>query len=396
MKQVVQLKRGKDRSVLRRHPWVFSGAIQHIEGEPQEGDWVVVTNHKGKTLGAGFFEAEGAIRVRLLTFSGAAKVEAVITANLQQAYLVRQILQLTGNPDTTAYRLVFGEGDQLPGLVVDYYDGVLVVQAHTWGMYRQLDTIQSALLKIFGKQCKAIYSKSKETLPKILQNKAENRFLHGSLTGAVLVKENGHSFLVNIMEGQKTGFFLDQRDNRKLLQQYAKGKKVLNTFCYTGGFSIYAAMGGAALVTSIDSSLPAVQMVEQNMGLNRIQGDSFVAKKQDVFEHLKEITPGAYDLIILDPPAFAKHVRARHNALMAYKRLNMMAIEKLATNGFLFTFSCSQVVDRELFEHTIRAAAIELGREIRVLHHLEQPADHPVNLYHPEGQYLKGLVLQVK
>lgn len=396
MKQVVQLKRGKDRSVLRRHPWVFSGAIQHIEGEPQEGDWVAVTNHKGQILGAGFFEAEGAIRVRLLTFSDAAKAESVITVNLQQAYALRQTLQLTNDPDTTAYRLVFGEGDQLPGLVIDYYDGVLVVQAHTWGMYRQLATIQAALLEMYGNQCKAIYCKSKESLPKTMEDKAENAFLYGSLTGAVLVKEHGHSFLVNIMEGQKTGFFLDQRDNRKLLQQYAKARKVLNTFCYTGGFSIYAAMGGAALVTSIDSSLPAVQMVEQNQGLNRIQGDQFMAKKQDVFEHLKEITPGAYDLIVLDPPAFAKHVRARHNALMAYKRLNMMAIEKLASNGLLFTFSCSQVVDRELFEHTIRAAAIELGREIRVLHHLEQPADHPVNLYHPEGQYLKGLVLQVK
>lgn len=394
--QVVQLKRGKDRSILRRHPWVFSGAIGQVQGEPQEGDWVQVTNHKGKVLGCGFYEAEGSIQVRLLSFAGTDQAEAVLAKHLQKAFALRKSIGLIDQQDTTGYRLVFGEGDQLPGLVIDHYDGVLVVQAHTWGMYRRIDVIQQELRQLYGSKARVVYNKSKDALPKTFQDKAENAFLHGTMTGAAVIKEQGHSFLVDIIEGQKTGFFLDQRDNRKLLEAFAKDRHVLNTFCYTGGFSIYASKGGAKSVLSIDSSKPAIQMVEQNQGLNGIVGDQFKAKKQDVFEHLKEVKQGQYDLIVLDPPAFAKHMRARHNALMAYKRLNAMAMEKIQSGGILFTFSCSQVVDKPLFEHTIRAAAIEAGRQIRVLHHLEQPADHPVNLFHPEGQYLKGLVLAVE
>lgn len=394
--QVVQLKRGKDRSLLRKHPWVFSGAIAQVHGDPQEGDWVQVTNHKGSVLGTGFYEAEGSIQVRLLSFAGNPPLPEVLRYNIQKAYAWREAMGLVGNEDSTGYRLVFGEGDQLPGLVIDHYDGVLVIQAHTWGMYRQLDVIQQTLCDLYGERCRAVYNKSKETLPKAYQDNAENAFLYGNMTGAVLVKENGHSFLVDIIEGQKTGFFLDQRDNRKLLQQYAAGRHVLNTFCFTGGFSIYAARGGARSVLSIDSSKPAIQMVEQNQGLNGLTGEEYKAIRQDVFDHLKEATNDHYDLIVLDPPAFAKHMRARHNALMAYKRLNVMALDKIKSGGILFTFSCSQVVERPLFEHTIRAAAIEAGRQIRVLHHLEQPADHPVNLFHPEGQYLKGLVLAVE
>lgn len=391
----VILKKGKERSLLRRHPWVFSGAIRNVEGDPQEGDWVTVTTQQGKALGAGFYEREGSIQVRLLTFTGGQTPEQVLRQHLHSAYQLRQQLGLIDNPDTNVYRLVFGEGDHLPGLVIDHYDGVLVIQAHTWGMYRQVEVLTTHLKELYGKRARVIYNKSREALPKVFQDRVQNSFLHGTMTGAVLVKEHGHSFLVDIIEGQKTGFFIDQRDNRYMVQRYADGRKVLNTFCYTGGFSIYAAQGKARSVMSIDSSKPAIQMVEQNQGLNGLTGDQYKAKKSDVFEWLKSIHKGEYDLIILDPPAFAKHLRARHNALMAYKRLNAMAMEKVAKDGILFTFSCSQVVDRALFENTVRAAAIEAGRSIRVLHHLEQPADHPVNLFHPEGHYLKGLVLAV-
>lgn len=391
----VILKKGKERSLLRRHPWVFSGAIRSVEGDPQEGDWVTVTTQQGRILGAGFYEREGSIQVRLLTFEGGQTPEQVLRQHLHSAYQLRQQLGLVDNPDTNAYRLVFGEGDNMPGLVIDYYDGVIVIQAHTWGMYRQLEVLTAQLKALYEKRARVIYNKSREALPKVFQDRVQNNFLYGTMTGAVLVKEHGNSFLVDFIEGQKTGFFLDQRDNRHALQQYASGRKVLNTFCYTGGFSIYAAQGKAKSVMSIDSSKPAIQMVEQNQGLNGLTGDQYKAKKSDVFEWLKQTSKGAYDLIVLDPPAFAKHMRARHNALMAYKRLNAMAIEKIAKEGILFTFSCSQVVDRALFENTIRAAAIEAGRSIRILHHLEQPADHPVNLFHPEGHYLKGLVLAV-
>ncbi|KAA9333046.1 class I SAM-dependent rRNA methyltransferase [Hymenobacter busanensis] len=392
---IVTLKPGKDQSLRRLHPWVFSGAIARMQGEVTEGQVVAVHAHNGEQLGMGHY-APGSIAVRMLAFGPdvpAVADEAFWTEKLQNAYRLRHSLGLTGEGATNVYRLVHAEGDGVPGLIIDVYGDVAVVQAHSAGMYLARPHIAKALQTAVP-GLRAIYDKSAETVPQKAAPGAQNGYLFGESTGHEhLVQENGHRFAVDWETGQKTGFFIDQRDNRALLARYAPGRRVLNTFCYTGGFSVYALQAGAELVHSVDSSKKAVELTNRNAELTGLQ-DRHEAYAQDVFTFLKD-RHNQYDLIVLDPPAFAKHLSARHNALMGYKRLNVAGIKQISPGGLLFTFSCSQVVSMELFEGAIMAAAIEAGRPARILHRLTQPADHPVSLFHPEGEYLKGLVLAV-
>lgn len=385
----VILHKGKEVALLRQHPWVFSGAVGKIKGQAQDGDLVEVLDASGQLLGRGHFH-DGSIKVRMLTF-GEQPVDAHYwTDKLHKALRLRE---LCTRADTDCFRLVHGEGDQLPGLVIDWYAGVAVVQAHTIGMYRSLDLIRDALVEVFGERLIAIYSKSKETLPEHFARQVDNSYLWGSATVPHLVKENGLLFYVNWEAGQKTGFFLDQRENRALIKAYAEGKTLLNTFAYSGGFSVYALAGSAHEVTSVDISEKAVRLCEQNVALNAYMGQH-TPLTEDVMRWLKEHTE-LYDLVILDPPAFAKSLSAKHRAVQGYKRLNMAGMLRVRSGGLLATFSCSQVVDRELFQHTVVAAALEIGRPARILHQLTQGPDHPVNLFHPEGSYLKGLILQL-
>ena len=397
MPATIVLKNGKDHSLRRRHPWVFSGAIARVLGEPQEGEAVRVETQSGELLGVGHYSGTGSIAVRMLDFGPAAELPtpAFWAEKLANAYQLRQRLGLTGTADTNVFRLVHAEGDGLPGLIIDVYGDVAVVQAHSVGMYRARPAIASALQVVLGDKLRAIYDKSAETTPGAAGGDGQNGYLLGESTGHKhIVTENGHQFAVDWETGQKTGFFIDQRDNRALLARYAPGRRVLNTFCYTGGFSVYALAAGAELVHSVDSSKKAIALTERNAELSG-HADRHAAYPADVLAHLKS-HPAAYDLLVLDPPAFAKHQSARHAALMGYKRLNASGIQHLAPGGLLFTFSCSQVVSPELFEGAVLAAAIEAGRPARILHRLTQPADHPVSLFHPEGAYLKGLVLAVE
>ncbi|MGI4870732.1 MAG: class I SAM-dependent rRNA methyltransferase [Janthinobacterium lividum] len=396
MPATIVLKNGKDHSLRRRHPWVFSGAIARMQGEPQEGEAVRVETQAGELLGVGHYSGGGSIAVRMLDFGPEAALPTpdFWVSKLTNAYQLRQRLGLTGTADTNVFRLVHAEGDGLPGLIIDVYGDVAVVQAHSVGMYRARPDIAAALQVVFGEKLRAVYDKSSETVPGHL-GAAGNSYLFGESTGQEhLVTENGHQFAVDWETGQKTGFFIDQRDNRALLARYAPGRRVLNTFCYTGGFSVYALEAGAELVHSVDSSKKAIALTERNAELSR-HAERHAAYPDDVLAFLKG-HPAAYDLLVLDPPAFAKHMGARHAALMGYKRLNAAGIAHLAPGGLLFTFSCSQVVSPELFEGAVLAAAIEAGRPARILHRLTQPADHPVSLFHPEGAYLKGLVLAVE
>ena len=399
----IVLKNGKDHSLRRRHPWVFSGAIARVLGEPREGEAVRVETQAGELLGVGHYSGTGSIAVRMLNFGPAAELPtpAFWAEKLANAYQLRQRLGLVNpstkhqQPSTNTYRLVHAEGDGLPGLIVDVYDDVAVVQAHSVGMYRARPEIAAALQVVLSNKLRAIYDKSAETTPGAAGGDGQNGYLFGESTGREhLVTENGHQFAVDWETGQKTGFFIDQRDNRALLARYAPGRRVLNTFCYTGGFSVYALAAGAELVHSVDSSKKAIALTERNAELSG-HADRHAAYPADVLAFLKS-HPAAYDLLVLDPPAFAKHQSARHAALMGYKRLNASGIQHLAPGGLLFTFSCSQVVSPELFEGAVLAAAIEAGRPARILHRLTQPADHPVSLFHPEGAYLKGLVLAVE
>ena len=393
----IVLKNGKDHSLRRRHPWVFSGAIARLQGEADEGDAVRVEAADGELLGVGHFSGGGSIAVRMLDFGPAAQLPdaAFWERKLREAYQLRQRLHLTGEADTNVFRLVHAEGDGLPGLILDVYGDVAVVQAHSVGMYRARPEIAAALQAVFGEKLRAIYDKSAETVPGNAVPDAQNGYLLGESAGAEhLVTENGHQFAIDWETGQKTGFFIDQRDNRALLARYAAGRRVLNTFCYTGGFSVYALEAGAELVHSVDSSKKAIALTERNAGLTA-HADRHAAYPDDVLGFLKNHSE-EYDLLVLDPPAFAKHMGARHAALMGYKRLNAAGLRHLAPGGLLFTFSCSQVVSPELFEGAVLAAAIEAGRPARILHRLTQPADHPVSLFHPEGAYLKGLVLAVE
>lgn len=392
---IIQLKKGKDAAIARRHPWVFSGAIQNISGNPSDGDVVEIQAVNGKFLALGHWQEGGSISVRVFEFDAFTEInEAFWIEKLSSAYQLRQLLSLTDNPTTDAYRLVHGEGDGLPGLIIDIYKNTAVLQAHSIGMHRERLVIAAALASIFEGKLLAIYDKSSESLPSEYAKTVENGYLLGQST-ATPVSENGNLFEVNWETGQKTGFFLDQRNNRALVAQYAKGKRVLNSFCYSGGFSVYALQAGAAWVDSVDASAKAIDWTMQNVAINLPEATNHAAHTSDVLKFLQQNTD-PYEVMILDPPAYAKHLSAKHNAVQGYKRLNMLGIKNLKKGGILFTFSCSQVIDRELFYHTIVSAVLESGRSARVLHHLSQPPDHPVSMFHPEGSYLKGLVLQIE
>ena len=392
------LRRGKEESLLRRHPWIFSGAIGRVECPSDsiaEGEVVDVHTAAGDFIARGHYQI-GSIAVRVLTFAQEPIDAAWWCERIRSAYDVRHTLGLIGNAATTCYRLVHGEGDSLPGLVVDIYGTTAVVQCHSVGMYRARMQIAEALREVYGEQLTAIYDKSSQTVPYKAGLNAVDGYLTGkAATPAQEVLENGHRFLVNWEEGQKTGFFLDQRCNRELVGRYAAGRTVLNTFCYTGGFSVYAAAGGAKEVCSVDASERAVQLADENMRLNFGDAYPHTTLACDAVEYLKQIGD-RYDLIILDPPAFAKHHKVLGNAMQGYKRLNARALSQIRPGGILFTFSCSQAVTKELFRTTVFSAAAIAGRRVRILHQLSQPADHPINIYHPEGEYLKGLVLYVE
>jgi 23S rRNA (cytosine1962-C5)-methyltransferase len=387
------LKPGKEQSLLRMHPWVFSGAIQRISGTPDEGVLADVYSSSEKFLGTGHYQI-GSIAVRILSFTPVENQFDFLKSKLLYAYQLRESLGLTKNADTNVYRLVNAEGDGLPGLIIDFYNGVAVIQMHSVGMYLVKDLITDALKEIFQKGLLAIYDKSSATLPFKANIDPQDGYLFGNNVDQT-VYENGNLFKVDWMSGQKTGFFVDQRENRELLRRYTKDKVVLNTYCYTGGFSVYALRGGAKLVHSVDSSAKAIELANENVALNFGETDlheSFIA---DVADYLRN-TKNKYDLIILDPPAFAKHNKVLENALQGYKRLNARAIEIIEPGGVIFTFSCSQVVSKENFRKSVFAAAANTGRKVKILHQLTQPPDHPVSIYHPEGEYLKGLVLQVE
>lgn len=390
----VILTSGKDHSLKRFHPWVFSGAIKKITGEVKEGDIVEVYSSQQELLGMGHFQI-GSIAVRMFSFTQVVPDFSFWKSKIQAAYNLRTQLKLTANPDTNCYRLCFGEGDGLPGFVIDFYNGTAVFQTHSIGLHLIKDQFVKALQEIMGDSLRAVYDKSEDTMPKNAPIKATNGYLWKSekLPIETIARENGYQFYVDWEAGQKTGFFLDQRENRALLGHYSNDKTVLNTFCYSGGFSVYAAKQGARMVHSTDISKKAIDLTDKNIELNDIQNhESFAV---DTFDFLK-YKENVYDIIVLDPPAFAKHQNVKHNAIMGYKRLNYEAIKQIKPGGFLFTFSCSQVVDNNTFNSTVMAAAIEAGRTVRVLHHLSQPADHCVNIFHPEGEYLKGLVVHVE
>lgn len=389
------LKKGKEEPVKRRHPWVFSGAVGRIEGQPEDGDLVQVLDFKGQLLGIGHFH-HGSIAVRLISFGAADPSDTHFWAEkLANARAVRLTCGIPGK-HTDAYRLTHGEGDGVSGLVIDIYGSTAVIQCHSIGMHRQRGQIAAGLQQVFGASLTAIYDKSTESLPPRYAIGQQNGYLLAPDTPAPLaiVSENDIRFKVDWETGQKTGFFLDQRDNRALLGTFAHGKSVLNTFCYTGGFSCYALKAGARLVHSVDISSKAMELTAENVALNLPYGGQHEAVTADVLTWLRTCEQ-RYEVMVVDPPAFAKTIDKRHNAVQGYKRLNALALEKVEKGGIMFTFSCSQVIDRELFYNTVAAAAIEAGREVRVLHHLTQGPDHPVSMFHPEGSYLKGLVLHV-
>lgn len=389
----VYLKPGKEESLKRFHPWVFSGAIARVEGEPEEGEIVDVYTSKKEFIACGHFQI-GSIAVRVLSFVQETIDHEFWVRKLAVAKDLRVALGLIGNPQNNTYRLVHGEGDNLPGLIIDVYDHTAVMQAHSAGMHVYRMEIADALSEVMGDVIENIYYKSETTLPfKADLLSTENGFIKGGSPENVAM-ENGLKFHVDWLKGQKTGFFVDQRENRHLLERYAKGRNVLNMFCYTGGFSFYAMRGGANLVHSVDSSAKAIDLTNENVELN-FPGDArHKAYAEDAFKYLDRMGD-QYDLIILDPPAFAKHRDALRNALRGYTKLNAKAFEKIRPGGILFTFSCSQVVNKENFRNAVFTAAAQSGRSVRILHQLTQPGDHPVNIYHPEGEYLKGLVLYV-
>ena len=394
----IHLRRGKEESLLRRHPWVFSGAIERITEGPRpllEGDIVDVVTKQGEFIARGHWQI-GSIAVRVLSFEREEIDQAWWNRRLAEARTLREALGLVGNTDTSCYRLVHGEGDLLPGLVVDIYNRTAVVQCHSVGMYLSRQAIATAIREAFGDSIDAIYDKSSQTLPFKADLGAIDGYLYGRATERDnIVLENGLKFKVNWEEGQKTGFFIDQRVNRDLVREYSKGRKVLNTFCYTGGFSVAALAGGAKEVVSIDLSERAVKLAEENVAINFGSEAPHRAIACNAVEYLKDIDSD-YDLIILDPPAFAKHHKVLGNALQGYKKINARALEKIRPGGILFTFSCSQAVSRELFRTTIFTAAAIARRKVRIIGQLTQPADHPINIYHPEGEYLKGLVVYVE
>lgn len=393
MQAEIILKRGKEESLQRRHPWIFSGALQSVPEGIEEGDPVTVRASDGTLIGTGHYQI-GSIAVRMLAFGEETLPEGFFNRRLTEAAALRRALGLM-RPDNDCFRLVHGEGDFLPGLIIDIYADTAVVQAHSPGMHFCRYQIAQALTQIEGLGVRNVYYKSETTLPYKARLDPENEYLIGSYNGSVAT-ENGLQFNIDWLRGQKTGFFVDQRENRLLLQHLAKGRKVLNMFCYTGGFSVYAIRGGARWVDSVDSSSKAVSLTQANIDLNFPGCDHHRAIDEDAFKYLASMETGIYDLIVLDPPAFAKHRKALHNGLQGYRRLNAKAFEKIAPGGILFTFSCSQVVTREQFRLAVFSAAAQSGRNVRILHQLSQPADHPIDICHPEGEYLKGLVLYVE
>jgi len=399
----VFLKPGKEAAVKRFHPWIFSGAISHQTGNPVEGDIVEIFSSAKEYLATGHFTG-GSIAVKLFSFSQQEIDDTFWKRKLQSAWDLRSSLGLTDNLITNAYRLVFTEGDGLPGLIIDYYNGAVVIQAHSLGMYKAQPALVRALQEIYGDKLKTVYDKSSETLKMPFSQKGsdiqtkESRVKDHYLVGTTqqgLISETGHSFTVDWERGQKTGFFLDQRANRMFAQFYAKDKRVLNAFCYSGAFSVYSLKGGASLVHSVDSSRQAIEWTEENVALNGFDAARHRSFVSDIKKYLSE-SDEKYDMIILDPPAFAKTHAVTNNALHAYVHINTAAMKRLKAGGLLFTFSCSQAISREMFRSAIQSAALESGREIKILHHLSQGPDHPVSIYHPEGEYLKGLILWVK
>ena len=390
---ILRLRRGKEESLDRFHPWVFSGALTEMPRDIDEGDIVKVMASDGRIIGVGHFQI-GSIAVRMLAFEDIVIDDKFYGDALRRAWQMRQALGLR-REDNTAFRLVHGEGDFLPGLVVDIYGDTAVVQAHSPGMHFVRETVARQLVDIEGLDVRNVYYKSDTTLPYKAHLDPVNDYLIGSAGDCVAV-ENGLKFNIDWLRGQKTGFFVDQRDNRSLLEHYSRGRRVLNMFCYTGGFSVYAMRGNAAAVDSVDSSAKAIALTEANVRLNFGDDPRHHAYAEDAFKFLDNVDKGAYDLIVLDPPAFAKHRSALRNALRGYQKLNAAGIAKVAPGGIVFTFSCSQAVSREQFRLAVFSAAASTGRRVRILHQLTQPADHPVNIYHPEGEYLKGLILYVE
>ena len=388
----ITLRHGKEQSAKRLHPWIFSGAIAKMSGTPDEGDLVKVYSADGEFLAIGHYQ-KSSIAVRILSFNDITIDQSFWNERIASAYNYRKQLGLVNNSETNCYRLIHGEGDNLSGLVIDYYNGTAVVQCHSVGMFKNLDCIAKSLQQTMGEQLTAIYNKSESTLP--FKAGIENK--DGLLWGEIKTEnalEYGNSFFIDWIQGQKTGFFIDQRENRKLVEHYAKGKSVLNTFCYTGGFSVYALRGGAKKVVSVDCSARAIELTDKTVAMNFPDAEH-TSVVSDTFKYLDN-NKDEFDLIILDPPAFAKHGKVLNNALQGYKRLNMKAIEQIKKGGILFTFSCSQAVSKEEFRKSVFAAAANTKRNVRILHQLTQPADHPISIYHPEGEYLKGLVLQIE
>ena len=391
--KTIRLKPGKEESVIRRHPWVFSGAIASLPSGLREGELVTVTDSNGTVLGTGHYQI-GSIAVRMLEFDNDSLPDDFFQRRLQSAYDLRRTLGLI-RPDNDCYRLVHGEGDFLPGLVIDIYGDTAVMQAHSPGMHFARGEVAEALTLIPDARIRNVYYKSDTTLPFKADLGPENGYLIGQYDGNIAI-ENGLQFNIDWLKGQKTGFFVDQRENRSLLERFARGRRVLNMFCYTGGFSVYAMRGGAVSVDSVDSSAKAVALTDANIALNFPDDPRHRSYTEDAFKFLNDMEKDSYDLIILDPPAFAKHRGAIKNGLIGYRRLNTRAFEKIKPGGILFTFSCSQAITRDMFRLAVFSASVKAGRRVRILHQLSQPADHPIDIAHPEGEYLKGLVLEVE
>jgi len=397
MSKKVILKPGKEVPVYRKHPWIFSGAIDKMDKGVRDGDRVDIKDHNGEYLATGHYQGGSSIAIRIISFDPISDIATFWKSKIQNAFQYRKTIGIIDDPTTDCYRLIHAEGDGLPGLILDIYGSVAVIQCHSIGMHRAIDHISVALQAIYGDELKAIYSKSQATLPAPYRDDKENDYLLGDTKHCpTIVKENDVQFEINWETGQKTGFFLDQRDNRQHMTRYAKGQKVLNAFSYSGGFSVYALQAGATEVHSVDVSKTATDLGDRNVEINKIKkGCIHKSVTEDVMYYLKN-TEEIYDVMIVDPPAFAKSIKKRHNAVQAYKRLNVLAMKRLKSGGILSTYSCSQVVGKQLFYDTIKAAAIEAGKSVRVLRHLSQPADHPVSLFHDQSSYLKGLVLYVE
>jgi len=387
------LKPGKEGPVLRFHPWIFSGAIEKTIGKPAEGDIVECFSASGPYLATGHC-MPGSLAVKLFTFKRQEINKDFWYTKIMEAWQVRKSIGLTDNPLTNAYRLVHNEGDSMPGLIVDVYDTMAVLQAHSTGMHDIRQTLAEAIIAVSEGKITTVYDKSAESIRKMTGRKVNDGFLVGN-SGECEVLENGLRFHIDAVNGQKTGFFLDQRENRELMAKYARGRNVLNMFGYTGGFSVYAANIGAKVVHTVDSSASAIKIAQKNMKLNGYDSSEYECITADARKYIETMEPGRYDLIVLDPPAYAKNVASRNQALKGYRTINAMALSKIKSGGILFTFSCSQVVDRQMFTSAVTAAAIDAGRQVRIIQHLSQPPDHPVNIFHQEGEYLKGLVLLV-